>query len=64
LEDGAHLEVGDIYECYDEKNNVSGYFRASRNGSLFSMWKVTRDGKRCGGYQLPHYMNFVRKIED
>ena len=61
-EDGTSLEINKIYKARetdpdaDDKN--FRFFRAVRNGSLFSMWKVDEKGRRNGGYVLPQYLEF------
>jgi hypothetical protein len=58
LENGEKLVVGKIYKAIDE-DGKQGFFRANISGTLFAMWRVTEDGDRCGGYCLPHYMDFL-----
>jgi hypothetical protein len=61
--DGSMLEPGSIYHArptLDQTAEDWDWFRASRTGSLFSMWRVNKDGVHIKGtgYFLPQHMEF------
>ena len=58
---GTKLIFGKIYSAKRKGDEKFSTYRAVKNGALFSMWPVDKQGNRCGrpgGYQLPHWMDF------